>query len=277
MFDIDKEYPRDALLSETGSKQQQSGIIWGPKNPDIVIVTSGGRHKSKNGYQDKKLADGSWLYIGQGSKGNQDISRHSNSLIAGNAKSVLLFTTREPTAKEIQKRASYAKRYRFEGIFMCKSWELITPEIGSRKGDMLICFRLIPLANSNSATYETIASTPDELNNLRRDLVNNLGGRKTMPTSFTQIYERSKLARTYALSRAQCFCELCSTKAPFKTKAGNHFLEVHHIEHVAKGGLDHPTNLAALCPNCHRAVHYSNAAERLVSKLRITVDAKEAE
>lgn len=46
MFKIDKENPRDALLEATGSRQQQSGIIWGDGNSGIVIATSGEKEGS---------------------------------------------------------------------------------------------------------------------------------------------------------------------------------------------------------------------------------------
>lgn len=278
MFEIDQEYPREALLKAIGSKQKQSGIIWGPKNPNTVIVTSGGRHQSTSGYHDKKLSDGSWLYIGQGSKGDQDINRHANKLIASAKREVLLFTTREPTAEEIEKRASYAKRYRFEGIYACKQWEYITPDTGRRSGDRLICFRLVPISNSAVINVDNkVDLNAADLNILKRELLASLSPRKPMANSLSQVFERSQMARSYALNRAGGICELCGSLAPFKTRAGDHFLEVHHIEHLAKGGLDHPVNLAALCPNCHRAIHLSNKVDALVSRLKSTILAKEAD
>lgn len=32
-------------------------------------------------------------------------------------------------------------------------------------------------------------------------------------------------------------------------------LEIHHLEQVADGGTNEPTNLLALCPNCHTLHH----------------------
>jgi 5-methylcytosine-specific restriction protein A len=45
------------------------------------------------------------------------------------------------------------------------------------------------------------------------------------------------------------------------------FLEVHHIIPLSEGGTDDLKNTAALCPNCHRAVHYANNAPELQQKL----------
>ena len=39
---------------------------------------------------------------------------------------------------------------------------------------------------------------------------------------------------------------------------GTHYLEVHHIDQLAKGGADTVENAVALCPNCHRKMHSLN-------------------
>ena len=41
-------------------------------------------------------------------------------------------------------------------------------------------------------------------------------------------------------------------------KTGEPFLETHHIEWLAKGGMDSLNNTVALCPNCHRRIHALN-------------------
>lgn len=58
MFIIGQEYPRKSLLSYVGSKQSQSGIIWGPDRIDCVIVTPGGRHSNEAGYHDERRPEG---------------------------------------------------------------------------------------------------------------------------------------------------------------------------------------------------------------------------
>ena len=146
MFKIGKEYLREDLLRFLGSKQQQSGIIWGPLNEEYIILTSGGRHGAKAGYQDKCHANGSWTYFGQGSKGDQDICRHSNRLLSKKDKRILLFTTREPTPLEVERRQSWAKYYKFEGTFTVTGWETVRPLDGTRKGDALLQFTLEPIA-----------------------------------------------------------------------------------------------------------------------------------
>ncbi len=77
----------------------------------------------------------------------------------------------------------------------------------------------------------------------------------------------------WALQRAKGVCELCERPGPFLGKVGFAFLEVHHVLALADGGPDTVDNVAALCPNCHRACHLAmerkTLAERLTRKLRL--------
>ena len=62
---------------------------------------------------------------------------------------------------------------------------------------------------------------------------------------------------TYVLRRADGTCEGCGDPAPFNKRAtGRPYLEPHHIRRRADAGPDHPRWIIALCPNCHRRVHY---------------------
>ena len=35
------------------------------------------------------------------------------------------------------------------------------------------------------------------------------------------------------------------------------YLEVHHVTPLAENGPDTPQNAVAVCPTCHRALHYA--------------------
>lgn len=72
---------------------------------------------------------------------------------------------------------------------------------------------------------------------------------------------RDPLVVEFALRRARGSCELCEQPAPFLKPDGEPFLEVHHIEWLAKGGPDTVDNVAALCPNCHRLMHSRDKIE----------------
>lgn len=72
-------------------------------------------------------------------------------------------------------------------------------------------------------------------------------------------YNRSDKVVAYIRKRATGKCELCKNDAPFKTKEGLPYLEVHHIDWLANGGEDSIFNTVALCPNCHKKMHYGDA------------------
>lgn len=59
------------------------------------------------------------------------------------------------------------------------------------------------------------------------------------------------------LLRAKGKCESCNRDAPFlRASDGSPFLEIHHKVPLAEGGDDTVSNAVALCPNCHRRMHY---------------------
>jgi 5-methylcytosine-specific restriction protein A len=82
-----------------------------------------------------------------------------------------------------------------------------------------------------------------------------VGRRKTS----VSLHQRSPWVAEHARRRAKGNCELCSIPAPFKRKDGSPYLETHHIEWLANGGADTVENTVALCPNCHRKMHFVNS------------------
>lgn len=74
--------------------------------------------------------------------------------------------------------------------------------------------------------------------------------------STRKIYFRDPELRGWVRQQAEGICEGCGNAAPFE-KDGRPFLEVHHVKHLAQGGSDLPSNVVALCPNCHQRCHHS--------------------
>ncbi len=59
------------------------------------------------------------------------------------------------------------------------------------------------------------------------------------------------------LERADGTCEACENPAPFRRASNNEpYLEVHHKKPLSQRGEDTVENAIALCPNCHRKIHY---------------------
>ncbi|MCD8505326.1 MAG: HNH endonuclease [Burkholderiaceae bacterium] len=84
-------------------------------------------------------------------------------------------------------------------------------------------------------------------------------------------YERDPHVAAYAKLRANGRCQLCLNPAPFHNKAGEPYLETHHLEWLAKGGEDTPANTVALCPNCHRRMHVLDDPAD-IEKLRVILN-----
>ena len=72
-----------------------------------------------------------------------------------------------------------------------------------------------------------------------------------------QTYERNPDVVAEVLARANGFCGLCGSAAPFHKRGdGKPYLEVHHVVQLAHGGDDAVDNAVAACQNCHRKAHF---------------------
>ncbi|PSU90435.1 hypothetical protein C0W35_16255 [Photobacterium kishitanii] len=91
----------------------------------------------------------------------------------------------------------------------------------------------------------------------RKKLIEKAPKKPKKITVVTYVYERSPDIVAEALIRANGICEQCKLSAPFNRKKDNTpYLEVHHKIRLADGGEDTLSNVIALCPNCHRQMHY---------------------
>ena len=70
-------------------------------------------------------------------------------------------------------------------------------------------------------------------------------------------FKRNADVITEVLLRANGICEKCNNNAPFIRKKDNSpYLEVHHTITLSNGGEDSIENAIAICPNCHRELHF---------------------
>jgi len=78
-------------------------------------------------------------------------------------------------------------------------------------------------------------------------------------TVTTEVYRRNPDVVASVLLRANGYCEHCNTLGPFRrAKDGSVYLEVHHKIQLSNGGEDTVENAIALCPNCHRELHFGS-------------------
>ncbi|WP_217907583.1 HNH endonuclease [Desulfosediminicola ganghwensis] len=91
-------------------------------------------------------------------------------------------------------------------------------------------------------------------------------------TSESTQYNRDPAIVAWVLNNARGICESCSKPAPFTKEDGTFFLEVHHMKNLADKGSDTITNAIALCPNCHRMLHYGEDKARKIESLYSQMD-----
>lgn len=82
-----------------------------------------------------------------------------------------------------------------------------------------------------------------------------------------KVFVRDSSVVAWVLDQAKGRCECCGTSHTFLTDSGQMYLEVHHVVPLAEGGPDTPQNAVAVCPTCHRALHYASDRQERREKL----------
>jgi hypothetical protein len=119
-------------------------------------------------------------------------------------------------------------------------------------------------------SYNYIVSTKkneERLNHLRELACKGGTDLPELKTSEIITRKRKDIVKAYAHVRSKGICEACDSSAPFISKNSEPYLEVHHIEALSEGGLDHPCNVAAICPNCHRRIEHGMDGEEINKSL----------
>jgi hypothetical protein len=122
----------------------------------------------------------------------------------------------------------------------------------------------------NTDKSQTIDSESDELSELReraKEQAKENPSAKSVSGNESR-YIRSPAVKEYAKVRADGSCEYCGKPAPFNSQTGDPYLEVHHVDELGDGGDDSPDKVIALCPTCHREVHYGKKGEELNTKIK---------
>ena len=127
--------------------------------------------------------------------------------------------------------------------------------------------------------YKYVSETPEILKNplirLRENAYkNSIVKVRTYKTTATGR-STSTAIHSYAIQRSKGICESCDEAAPFTTKNGRPYLEVHHLIPISKGGPDHPENVAAVCPNCHRRTEKSRDSDEFNNAIIKRITQKE--
>lgn len=89
----------------------------------------------------------------------------------------------------------------------------------------------------------------------------------TSKKSTVTLIDRDPNVKAWLLVNSNGVCENCNKNAPFISTTGIPYLEVHHVKRLADSGPDIPENAVALCPNCHKSLHYGTDKELLIDAL----------
>ena len=102
----------------------------------------------------------------------------------------------------------------------------------------------------------------------------NADGTRFGPARQTVDILRLGSARRAGLARSGGHCEnpRCTGEAKDVTDAGRAILEVDHVQELAKGGLDEPGQMIALCPNCHAIKTRGRGREELRRELLVVAE-----
>ena len=105
----------------------------------------------------------------------------------------------------------------------------------------------------NTAVWESL----NDSSSSRKARLNNAAKTPTKVPVLTYAFVRNPDVVAEVLVRANGKCERCNHDAPFKRKKDlQPYLEVHHVVQLSMGGEDTVDNAIALCPNCHRYLHF---------------------
>lgn len=244
-------YHRRADIHAVYKGQQQGGICTPAQAPLVMIFM--GEAGEAFGYHDGFREDGVLWYTGEGQRGemqmvrgNLAIREHSNQ-----GKHLLVF----------EQSGKGTVRFLGEAAYIGHHTEM-RPD-GDGRPRQAVVFELEMLVEPQP-TNETSAPGPERRRDLWKSPLADVLQRAVAPTTareprmrHTQVRDRSQAVRIYVLRRADGMCEGCERPAPFLDPHGRPYLEPHHLHRLADGGPDHPHWVIALCPTCHRRVHYA--------------------
>lgn len=240
----DSYHRRDELAVHGGT--WQSGIISSKDSPYVFIITADrGRDF---GYVDEFLDDGTFRYSGQGAEGDMDW-RFVNRAIRDHERMGKEIHVFEKTGQ------SYMVRYRGEYEYEDHEWVQLEDKNENFRDAIL--FELVPVGgrtiNVEGGLEEK--SLEELYIDARSAAPQSTSTSQSESGSSGSDYNRSEIVKQFAKRSAEGICQGCREPAPFESKNGEPFLEVHHLKMLGDEGADHPDNVIALCPNCHRRVH----------------------
>lgn len=130
------------------------------------------------------------------------------------------------------------------------------------------------IAKVEGQSGEPIAQFEHEVEALRKSIPKEAPTGNTAPAKIVSAstqFARDPRVVAWVLNAANGRCECCGKNAPFARIDGSPYLEVHHLKRLADGGTDRVSNAIALCPNCHRELHFGIHRAELLSAVIVRI------
>lgn len=263
-------YKRSDLHAYFGGQRQ--GGISTPTNHRVIFLFTGDTGE-QYGYRDGFQEDGTFWYTGEGQSGNMEFVRGNKAILEAQAagKTIHLFETSQRAYVRYLGEVSYLGHHVALG-----------PDINGQERRLIIFeLSLVGEQTQDTAPPDVTGSSPSKLwqlslSKVREAALASVPTRAAPKERRVNSYIRSQAIKVYVLRRAAGICEGCGQSAPFTNRQGHPYLEPHHIDRLADGGPDHPAHVAALCPNCHRRVHYGHDGDAYNKTIAVSIQAKEA-
>jgi 5-methylcytosine-specific restriction protein A len=277
-FQIGKIYDRKKDIHRLFGGSAQSGIA--PSNIANAIFLFTGESGGQYGYNDKETlnAEGGsvFLYTGEGQVGDMEFTRGNRAVLEH---------SKDGRALHLFRSLGKSRGQKYLGEFVYASHHLVTGSDRNGENRKLIIFDLVPIQqaefweNLDDTDDGPDAQPPITLSKARSLAIAAAKEEEGKPgeTANRRLYRRSKAVKDYVLLRANGLCEACKKPAPFIRNNGTPYLEPHHTTRVSDGGPDHPRHVGAICPACHREIHYGKDGATKNSYLQIFLLGLESE
>lgn len=274
---------RQEIWQEFGGQYQQ-GIATFPGDSTLNVFSD-----EEGPYPDyQNPTTGIIEYRGQGLVGGQKLSHGNKALELARLSKLPIRFWLKPAGGI----------WTFEKWVLAADREAISEEDSSGEKADRILWYLVPIPSPNRTEWtEEIEQLPILT---LQDTVPKMEGKRSIPFSerYSKIvndnspqpastsisaprinYKRSRSVRQIVIERSNNKCEFdaCTGMPPDIKQDGSAILEVDHIEALGEGGVDHPSNMIALCPNCHEAKTHGAGKNKMIKKLKEIVSAKESE
>ena len=266
-----KIYDRQTEIHGPFGGSFQSGVAPSDKAPAVFLFA--GSTGEQYGYVDRVDASGVYSYTGEGQVGDMKLTR-GNLAVQRHAE--------QGRALHLFRAMGKGKGQQYMGEYACAdlSWE----DGPDRNGKIrkVVVFHLVPVIDIAVHEMDPEDDLAPDISGMSLESLRNraymaviASEQKSQSTTVRTIYIRSQAVKDYVLKRAAGKCESCKAEAPFTTKNGQPYLEPHHINRLSDGGLDHPRYVGAICPTCHREIHYGARGNARNEVLRGEIQIKE--